>query len=218
MRQSLLVLSLLATFAAAPALAQQDIDKINGSISAEAGQAYGSLETVNGSIRLATGASARSAETVNGSITLDDAATAGTLDTVNGAIRLGAGVQVSGDVDTVNGGITLGERGRIAGKAGTVNGTIRLDQAEVGNGLTTVSGDILVNEGSHVRGGIHVEKSSGWGFSWGKRRVPTVVIGPNAIVEGELYFEREVELYVHPSAKVGKTRGVTPILLERAPD
>jgi len=36
-----------------------------------------------------------------------------------------------------------------------------------------------------------------------------VVIGPNAVVDGELRFEREVELFVHPSAKIGKVIGAT---------
>ena len=38
-------------------------------------------------------------------------------------------------------------------------------------------------------------------------RIPRVVIGPNATVQGELRFEREVELFVHPSAKIGPVVG-----------
>src|SRR3546814_9256853 len=63
-----LALSLLlasGTVAAAPDGA--DIDKVNGSITAESGQVYGDLDTVNGSIRLEDGAHARDAQTVNGS-------------------------------------------------------------------------------------------------------------------------------------------------------
>jgi hypothetical protein len=40
-----------------------------------------------------------------------------------------------------------------------------------------------------------------------KPSIPRIVIGPNAVVEGELRFEHEVELFVHDSAKIGKVIG-----------
>jgi len=58
-----------------------------------------------------------------------------------------------------------------------------------------------------VRRGILVEKPRG--ISFGRLRVPRIVIGPNAVVEGELRFEREVELFVHPKARIGKVVGAT---------
>jgi hypothetical protein len=58
-----------------------------------------------------------------------------------------------------------------------------------------------------VQGGILVERPQG--ISWGKRRVPRIIIGPNAVVNGTLRFEREVELFVHPSAKIGTVIGAT---------
>src|SRR3546814_16494924 len=68
-----LALSLLldsGTVAAAPDGA--DIDKVNGSITAEYGKVYGDLDTVNGSIRLEDGGHARAAQTVNGSVKTGD--------------------------------------------------------------------------------------------------------------------------------------------------
>src|SRR3546814_10339324 len=59
---------LLASGAVAAAPDGADIDKVNGSITAESGQVYGDLEPVNGSIRLEDGAHARDAQTVNGSV------------------------------------------------------------------------------------------------------------------------------------------------------
>jgi len=41
-------------------------------------------------------------------------------------------------------------------------------------------------------------------MSWGKPKVPRIVLGPNSTVKGNLVFEREVELYVHSTAKYGK--------------
>jgi hypothetical protein len=60
-----------------------------------------------------------------------------------------------------------------------------------------------------VHGGILVEKPHGFGIHWGKESKPRIVIGPNAVVEGELRFEREVELFVHSTAKIGKVTGAT---------
>src|SRR3546814_5403465 len=54
---------LLASGAVAAAPAGADIDKVNGSITAESGQVYGDLETVNGSIRLGEGAPPRAHHT-----------------------------------------------------------------------------------------------------------------------------------------------------------
>ena len=63
MNRFLLCTVLLASSAAAFATPQatdsrRDIDKVNGSITAEAGQAYGDLGTVNGGIQLDRSASA----------------------------------------------------------------------------------------------------------------------------------------------------------------
>ena len=65
-RTALLLTLALAT---TPALAQQEISKVNGSITADAGQTYGDLDTVNGSIRIGDGVTAEDASTVNGSKT-----------------------------------------------------------------------------------------------------------------------------------------------------
>ena len=189
-----------------------DIDKVNGSIRTDAGTHYGELETVNGSIMVDEGVSAESVSTVNGGIDVDDKATVGTLETVNGGIDIGEAVEVSFDVSTVNGGIGIERGSRVHGKVETVNGRIELAAAEVGKGIATVNGDITVGADSIVRGGILVEKpNNGW-FNWGSSppKIPRVVIGANAVVEGTLDFEREVELFVHDTAKIGNVRGATP--------
>lgn len=202
------VVGLALAAAASAALAKpQNIDKVNGAIRAESGVEYGSLETVNGSIRIDRDARVKSASTVNGGIRIAEGATVGTAETVNGGIELGEGAIVERGAETVNGGIGLGRASRIDGGVETVNGRIELEQAEINGGIRTVNGNITVGEGSTVRGGIHIEKPSmGW-FNWGKQNTPRVVIGPNAVVEGELVFEREVELFVHDSARIGRVQG-----------
>jgi DUF4097 and DUF4098 domain-containing protein YvlB len=206
-------LALIAVLVASPlVLAKgQDIDKVNGAIRTDAGVEYGDLDTVNGSISIEKGTHAESASTVNGGIEVDDQAVVGSLETVNGGIDIGEAVEISIGVETVNGGIDIDRGTRIQGKVETVNGRIELEGAEIGNGIATVNGDITVGADSIVRGGILVEKPSGGWFNWGKQKVPRIVIGPNAVVEGTLDFEREVELFVHDSANVGTIRGATAV-------
>ena len=213
-RTALLLTLALAT---TPALAQQDVSKVNGSVSADAGQAYGDLETVNGSVSIAAGATVEDASTVNGSITVGDKAQAASLETVNGAIRIGKDVQVRKDVETVNGSIFTDRGTTIGGNVDTVNGAIGLVGTHLAGGIETVNGDITVGIGSHVKGGIKVEKPRGWSIK--PRRDPRIIIGPNAVVEGPLVFERPVTLYVHTSARIGAVTGATakPFSTDTAP-
>jgi len=217
-----LALSLLlasGNVAAAPDGA--DIDKVNGSITAESGQVYGDLETVNGSIRLEDGAHAKDAQTVNGSVKAGDDIEAEDLGTVNGGIRVGERARISGGIETVNGGIFVARGGRIAKNIQTANGAIGIVATELGGGIETVNGDVTVGIDSHVRGGLKVNKqSANWlPIKFSSKRKPRIVIGPNAVVEGDLVFEREVALYVHSSARIGKVTGATPVAFDtpRAP-
>jgi hypothetical protein len=73
-----------------------------------------------------------------------------------------------------------------------------------------VGGNISLSGNSRVEGGILVEKSSGGLFHFGNT-VPRIVIGPGAVVQGELHFEREVKLYVSDHATVGPVSGATSI-------
>lgn len=201
-------LFLAVALSAGSAFAAEDVSKVNGSITAEAGQTYGDLETVNGSIRINGGATTDQASTVNGSISVDDKAVTGGLETVNGSIKLGRDVTVNGGVETVNGSIFVDRGGKLKDGVATVNGAIGLVATQVGGGIETVRGDITVGVDSHVRGGLRVQKSQGM-FNIEPKRDPRIIIGPNAVVEGSLVFERQVKLYVHKSAKIGTVTGAT---------
>ncbi|MEO6364493.1 MAG: hypothetical protein ABIO38_00355 [Luteimonas sp.] len=223
MSRTLVIPTLALALAGVPAWAtpQQDIEKVNGSISAEAGQVIGNMETVNGSIRIETGARAGNAETVNGSITVAERAQVGNLQTVNGSIRVAREVRIGGSVETVNGSVFVDRGGTVSGDVTTVNGAIGLVDTDLAGGIDTVNGDIAIGAGSHVKGGIHVEKPSrNWmPVSIGKRKPPRVVIGVNAVVEGPMVFEREVKLYVHQTARIGSVTGATAVRYssDRAP-
>jgi hypothetical protein len=202
------ILSALITPLAAFA-ADNDISKINGSVQVDAGQHAGEVSSVNGSVHIGDGAMVEKASTVNGSVELGAQAHAGELDTVNGAIRLAGGSQVNGKVEAVNGAISLAQGAQVAGHLSNVNGGITLDAAHVAGGLETVAGDITVGAGSHVEGGILVDKpNNGW-FHNDNGRKPTIVIGPHAVVQGTLDFRREVVLKVSDSAQIGTVKGAT---------
>lgn len=209
MRRTLLALALPAALCFATAQAHDsdgnDISKVNGGITAESGQHYGDLDTVNGGITVESRATANKVETVNGGITIEDEAQVRSLETVNGGIHAGERVHVTDGAETVNGGIRFDFNSQVGGDVTTVNGGITVRQSEVGGQLHTVSGDITVGAKSVVHGGILVEKPHG--ISFGRQRTPRIVIGPNAIVQGTLRFDREVELFVHPSAKIGTVVG-----------
>jgi DUF4097 and DUF4098 domain-containing protein YvlB len=183
---------------------------VNGSIHVPAGAHSGGVGTVNGSIRIDDNATVANAGTVNGSVALGAHAAADMVDTVNGSITLGEGAHVAHDVTTVNGSMTLKSGADVGGPLSNVNGRIVLNDAHVAGGLRTVDGDIEVGSGSHVEGGILVRHGWGGWFNFNTRK-PRIVIGPGAVVQGDLRFERAVELYVSESATTGPITGATAI-------
>jgi DUF4097 and DUF4098 domain-containing protein YvlB len=204
-----------------------DISKINGSIRVDSGQQVGSVDTVNGSIHLGDSVTAGDIESVSGSIEIGHDGSVGTVNTVNGSVTLGHDTKaksielvngrlrldeqahVSGDVTSVNGAIELSKAAQVEGRLENVNGKIELNAASVGKGIQTNTGDIEIGSGSRVDGGILVKKDRNSVFT--SKRKPRITIGPDAIVNGTLKFEREVELHISNSAKVGEIVGATPI-------
>lgn len=206
----LILLLVLAALFPGCAKAAEDIVRTNGSVATTAGAEYGRLATTNGSVRLDDGVTAEEARTVNGSIQAGDDVSVGRVETVNGAIRLGARSRVDGSVETVNGSIFIDRGSRVGGVA-TTNGAIGLVSTEVAGDVSLANGDLTIGIGSHVRGGVHVRKP---GANWMPVRVdprlPRVVIGPGAAVDGALVFERDVVLHVHESARIGPVTGAEP--------
>src|SRR5690554_4344537 len=223
-------LVLALALAATPALAAEDISRVNGGIEVAAGQQAGDLSTVNGGIRIGDGARFRDASTVNGGIRtghrvqgedlttvnggieLGERAEVDAVSTVNGRIKAGPGLRSGDDVESVSGSIFIDRGARVDGDVGTVNGGIGLVATEVTGNVETVSGNVTVGVDSHVHGNLRVRKSTG--TSWiriGTSRAPRIVIGPNAVVDGNLDFEKEVTLYVHESARTGAITGATAI-------
>jgi len=181
---------------------------VNGSVEVPAGATSDSATTVNGAVNVGDGAKIGKAATVNGAIHLGQNVTADSAKAVNGGIEIGGGTRVANDVVAVNGSIRLAKDADISGRVTNVNGAIRLEGARVGGDITTFNGDITLGAGSRVEGGIRVEKPE---FSTEPSNIPTVTIGPDAVVDGTLKFDREVKLYVHESAKIGPVEGATAV-------
>jgi len=80
-----------------------------------------------------------------------------------------------------------------------------VDGAHIGQGITTVNGDIDITGNAVVDGGIKVKKPSDngvLGIHFGTDDIPRIVIGAGATVNGPLTFERPVKLYISDRAHV----------------
>ncbi|WP_233840593.1 hypothetical protein [Dyella sp. 2HG41-7] len=186
----------------------QDISKINGTVSVNAGEHAGNVSAVNGSVSIGDRATVQEASTVNGAVELGSGAQANSLHTVNGSVSLDQGAKVTGAVESTNGAVSLDQGAVVASNVTNVNGAIELKHAHVGGNIETVSGSIFVGEDSQVDGGIVVHETHGWNNT---NHPPHVVIGPHAVVRGTLDFRREVVLQVSDSAQIGPVKGATPV-------
>jgi DUF4097 and DUF4098 domain-containing protein YvlB len=186
----------------------RSVTAVNGSVEAAAGQTYDKVKTVNGDVTVRTGASVDSAHTVNGEIEVEREARVGNVSTVNGSLEIGDGATVAREASTVNGDVKIAKRTRVGGAVSTVSGEIELNGAEVGGTVTTVNGDIDLTDGARVRGDILVKKPNGdWGWNKGHEDPVKVHICATCVVEGDLRFERPVELRVDNGAKIGRVIG-----------
>jgi len=182
---------------------------VNGSISVGEGAVVtGTLQTVNGKIRVGKDSTIEDAQTVNGSLSISDGVKADELVTVNGSVMVGENATVNGEIEAVNGAITIEKGSKVSDNVGNVNGAIDLQGSEVGGSISTVNGDIDLSDAAVVMGDLIVEKPSSWGFSNKNSRKPKIIIGPGSEVRGKIELEREVELFISETAKVGVVEGV----------
>lgn len=210
--RSVVLVSLLA--AADLAHAQQDLERINGSLHASAGTRWGDISTVNGSITVDAATTTDHLETVNGAVTVGARAEVGGVEAVNGAVRVGSGAHVRGGIENVNGGILLERGAQVATGIENVAGGIGLIDADVGGSIETVAGDVTIGAGSHVRGDLSVRKPKGMSARWQQQRPPRIIIGRGAVVDGALVFERPVTLYIHDSARTGRISGTKGLIVQ----
>lgn len=185
------------------------VSSVNGSVTVgDNATVTGDLSTVNGSIRIGESASVEAATTVNGGLRVSKNAKTEDLETVNGAIKIADNVEVNGEVSAVNGTISLREGSSVSSSLSNVNGDITLTGSTVAKNVETVNGDVSVLNGAVVRGDLRIEKPHGWNNSSRNSKDPTVTIGPGSRVEGVIYLERKVKLYISDTAEVGGVEGV----------
>ena len=179
---------------------------VNGSISVGKNAVVtGGLRTVNGSIRVEDGAEIENAKTVNGRLRMGDGVHADNLSTVNGSVTIGEMAAISGDVSAVNGSITVEPEAFVNGELSNVNGRILLTGAEIGGDVTTVTGDVRIDQ-SVLKSDLVIEEPSSWNKA--SNRKPRIVVGPGSRVEGAIVVEYEVELFISEDAEVTEVRGV----------
>jgi DUF4097 and DUF4098 domain-containing protein YvlB len=182
-----------------------DASTVNGSVHVETNAKADKASTVNGSIHIASSAQVGNASTVNGGVTLGEHASARSIDTVNGGVTLEKNATVSGDVTAVNGALSLAAGSAVNGELTNVNSHITVDGAHIGQGITTVNGDIDITGNAVVDGGIKVKKPDDngvFGIHFSSDNIPRITIGAGATVNGPLTFERPVKLYISDQAHV----------------
>lgn len=152
-----------------------DIESRNGLIDIGRGVTAANVGARNGPIRLGPESRVGDVESRNGAITLEDDGQAGRIETRNGAIRIGANAQaadvhsrngsvhiaeaavIEGHAETRNGSIDLAAESHVKGLITTRNGAVELNDARVGQGISTVAGDIVLRGASHSGGDLVIE-------------------------------------------------------------
>ena len=182
---------------------------VNGSIRVgdDATVTSGSFRSVNGSARIGSRSVVPSVTLVNGQITVGDDSETGSLATVNGDIQVGSGTRVNEGIESVNGAVSLLEGATVNGGISTVNGRVTLDGATVNGDVENVNGGMTLTGAAVINGNLAVRRPRGVDV---QDQVPVVAIGPEATITGSLTFEREVDLQLSRSAKVGEIIGATP--------
>lgn len=182
-----------------------DLDAVFGGVDVGKNSTVGNISSVNGGIDIESGVTARHVNTVNGSIELSDRVSIESAETVNGGIDAGSSLVVKDSLETVNGGIQVGELGSIGGSVITVNGDIELARVTVDKNIETVNGDILLTNGTTIRGDLVIEKSGGWFSSIGSDKL-VVKIDKSSTVVGTIHLHKKVKLEIDEGAKVGQVK------------
>jgi len=184
-----------------------DVRNVNGAITIGSATRLNALRNTNGAIEMAEGVEAESVQSTNGRIRIGrGSAVSADVGNTNGPIELAEDVTVGGSVETTNGPVRIASGARISGTVSSRNGPIAMTAARAGD-IDGANGGIELLDGTVIEGGIHVRETRGTDRSG----TPRIIIGRDVVVEGPIRIEREVELYVHESARTGDISGAEPI-------
>jgi DUF4097 and DUF4098 domain-containing protein YvlB len=171
----------------------------------------GDLHTLHGSINIGGRSKVGDVKTVDGAVVLAKGSRAISVRSLDGAVQLEEDAKIVHGVSTAGGSIVLDDHADVGGRVSTADGEIRLKNAHVGGGIVTRRGNINVGSGSRVENGIRVKRSFCLCVNAGLFSNPRVIIGPGAVVQGSLIFERKVTLYVSDRATIGDVVGATSV-------
>ncbi|BFT30798.1 hypothetical protein D210916BOD24_19740 [Alteromonas sp. D210916BOD_24] len=183
----------------ANAMEGSDFSSILGNIDIAAGKHAGDISSVNGNVEISEGGSADEVSIVNGNLNMEGHVTVGSVDIVNGDITATTHLTILDNMESVNGNIQIPNHSNIGGSIETVNGDIEIANSVVKNNIETVSGDIALRGVTHVVGDIvfHNTESSWGAFSDDK---PTLTIGQDVTIDGNIILERPVTLELENDA------------------
>ncbi|GGD59805.1 hypothetical protein [Lacimicrobium alkaliphilum] len=178
-----------------------NVDGVFGGIDIESGHSAKNLSMVNGSIEMESNSSARNLSTVNGSIELADNVSIRSAETVNGSIEAGQNLHVERSLETVNGEILLETGADIGDNIENINGDLRLVDTRVGGNVETHNGDVELLGDTHIQGDVTIRRNrdKSW-IKWNSDNEPTLTIGANVQIDGEIVLERPVDLKLENSA------------------
>jgi hypothetical protein len=210
------ILSLLLSTAVCAQDQHQYLFNGEHSIRLAADAMAGNLRTIHGSIHIGERSKVADVKTVDGAVVLAKGARANSVRSLDGTVQLEEAAKIVHGVSTAGGSIVLDDQAEVAGRLSTADGEIRLENAHVGGGIVTRRGNINVGSGSRVENGIRVKRSfclciNAGLFSNPRVANPRVIIGPGAVVQGPLMFERRVTLYVSDTATIGDVVGATAV-------
>jgi UDP-3-O-[3-hydroxymyristoyl] glucosamine N-acyltransferase len=182
----------------------------NGSVSIGNGAGVASIDTVNGSTQVGNHTEIASINTVNGNTLVGEDSKVQEMSSVNGSIGMGNRSAVARDIHSTNGQVALGDDAYVQGVIYSVNTSVSLGKRARAGQIVAENADVTLEEGARVERSIEVRKVS---YNWFahvigvKERIPTITIGPNAQVGGDLVFTGKVVLRVHSTAKIGAVKG-----------
>jgi len=166
----------------------------------------GAIDVGSGNVRLGSGVHTRRIDTGSGNVKGGAGAQIeGDIDTGSGSVNLGVGSKV-GKIDTGSGDVSL-EAVAVSGTINTGSGDIDLVDTAVSGSLETSRGNIELEGNTHINGDLIVRKDICSGFCNDDAEPSKIVIGASVRVQGEVKIERDVELWVHQNAQIGRVTG-----------
>lgn len=175
----------------------------------EKGDIARSIYVVDGAITLEPHSRARKLRAVDGSITLGAASRVAEIHTVDGSITMDSGASCEGDVNSVSGTTLLQSDATIGGDVLSLTGHVDANDAKIHGHIETVSGHVLLSEGTQIDGGIILALPSSKTNETAQKRLPVVVIGAGVVVAGPIVAYRGGTLLVNRSAKIGAVKGLS---------